>query len=387
MMVSRAQRGLLADWWFTVDKLLLAAALSLIFIGIILSLAASPPVAERIGIADTYHFVKNQAVYCVPAILILVGVSFMDPKTVRRFSLVMVAACIVLLVATLFLGPEVKGARRWISLAGVSIQPSEFVKPVFAVVSGFLFAEGMRRRDVPGRILSAGLLVVVATLLVLQPDFGQTLLVSIVWAALLFMAGMSWLWIGGLAGAAVVGVLAAYEFADHVRSRIDRFLYPEQGGDNFQAETAINSIVGGGWLGRGPGEGVVKRILPDSHTDYIFAVAAEEYGIVLCLALVSIYGFVVLRGLSHAARESDAYIRLASAGLVVLFGIQSCINMAVSLHMMPSKGMTLPFISYGGSSLLSAALTMGMLLALTRRRADQTRYVAPVGFAPSLRAA
>ncbi|ODN71559.1 FtsW/RodA/SpoVE family cell cycle protein [Methylobrevis pamukkalensis] len=378
-MVSRAERGLLADWWFTVDKLLLVACLSLIFIGIVLSLAASPPVAERIGIADTYHFVKNQAIYCVPAIVILFGVSFLDPKTVRRFSMGVLMICLVLLVATLFLGPEVKGARRWISLAGVSIQPSEFVKPVFTVVCGFLFAEGMRRRDVPGRLLAFGLLAALAGLLVLQPDFGQTMLVSIVWAALLFMSGMSWIWIGGIAATGVVGILAAYEFADHVRSRIDRFLNPESG-DTFQVDTAIESVVGGGWLGRGPGEGIVKRILPDSHTDYIFAVAAEEFGIVLCLMLVSIYAFIVLRGLAHASRESDAYIRLASAGLVVLFGIQSCINMAVSLHMMPSKGMTLPFISYGGSSLLSAALTMGMLLALTRRRPDQTRYVAPIGF-------
>ncbi|SON56519.1 Cell division protein FtsW [Hartmannibacter diazotrophicus] len=375
-MVSRVERGRLADWWYTVDKHLLVASLSLIFIGIVLSLAASPPVAERIGIADPYHFVKNQGVYCVPAIAILFGMSFLDPKTIRRVSMLIFVVCIVLLVAVLFIGPEVKGARRWLSIAGVSVQPSEFIKPAFAVISGFLFAEGMRHREVPGRLLSAGMLVLVAGLFILQPDFGQTILVSVTWASLLFLAGMSWFWILGLLGIGVLGGFAAYEMADHVRSRIERFLNPDSG-DNYQVEQALNAIVGGGWLGRGPGEGIVKRILPDSHTDYIFAVAAEEYGIILCIGLVAIYAFIVMRGLGHAVRENDSYIRLASSALVVLVGVQSCINIAVSLHLMPSKGMTLPFISYGGSSLISAAMTMGMLLALTRKRPDQTRFVAP----------
>ncbi|MBH0236689.1 FtsW/RodA/SpoVE family cell cycle protein [Methylobrevis albus] len=384
-MVSRAERGILADWWFTVDKLLLIAFLALIFSGIVLSLAASPAVAERIGIADTYYFVKRHAVFCVPAIVLLIGVSFMDPRTVRRFALALFVIGIVLLIATLFIGPEVKGSRRWLNIAGISVQPSEFVKPAFTVLCAFLFAENLRRPEVPGRLLSFMLLGMVVALLVAQPDFGQTVLVSTVWGGLLFMAGMSWVLIASVGIAGVVGIVGAYFSIDHVRSRIDRFLDPESG-DTFQVDAAIDSVIRGGWLGRGPGEGTVKRILPDSHTDFVFAVAAEEFGIVLCLGLVALFAFIVLRGLAHAARESDGYVRLATSGLVMLFGLQSCINMAVSLHLMPSKGMTLPFISYGGSSLMAAALSMGMVLALTRRRANQTRYVAPLGFEPVMAA-
>ncbi|WP_181707331.1 putative lipid II flippase FtsW [Chthonobacter rhizosphaerae] len=378
-MVSRAERGVIADWWFTVDKLLLAAFLTLIFGGIILSLAASPAVAERIGIADSYYFVKRQAVFAIPAVIVLVGMSFLDPKQIRRFSLVFFGVCVLMLIATLFVGPEVKGARRWLNLAGMSVQPSEFVKPVFVVLCGFLLAETQKRPDMPGRIFSALLLGIVMSLLIAQPDFGQTMLVSLTWAALLFLSGMSWLLIIGLAGLGAGGILIAYTEIPHVRGRIDRFLDPDAG-DTFQVDTAIESFVRGGWWGQGPGEGTVKRILPDSHTDFIFAVAAEEFGLVLCIGLVLVFAFTVLRGFGHATRENDGFVRLATAGLVILFGLQSCINMAVNLHLMPAKGMTLPFISYGGSSLVAMAMSMGMLLALTRRRPEQTRFVQPIEF-------
>jgi cell division protein FtsW len=378
-MVSRAERSRLADWWFTVDKLLLVAFLALIFGGIVLSLAASPAVAERIGIEDSYYFVKRQALFALPGIVVLIGVSFMDARQVRRFALVGFGVCVLLLIATLFIGPEVKGSRRWLNLAGISIQPSEFVKPMFAVLCGFLLAEAQKRPDVPGRIFSFLLLGIVVALLVAQPDFGQTMLVSLAWAGLLFLAGMSWFWIVGLAGAGAGGIVAAYTLVPHVKSRIDRFLNPEAG-DSYQVTTAQEAFINGGWFGQGPGEGTFKRILPDSHTDFVFAVLGEEFGLILCIALVALFAFTVLRGFSHALRESDAYVRLATAGLVTLFGLQSCINMAVNLHLMPAKGMTLPFISYGGSSLIAVAMSMGMLLALTRKRPEQTRFVAPIRF-------
>jgi cell division protein FtsW len=378
-MVSRAERHWLADWWFTVDKLLLVAFLALIFGGVVLSLAASPAVAERIGIEDSYYFVKRQAVFAIPGVLVLIAVSFLDPRTVRRFALAGFAVCVLLLIATLFVGPEVKGSRRWLNIAGISVQPSEFVKPMFAVLCGFLLAEAQKRPDMPGRIFSFLLLAIVVALLVAQPDFGQTMLVCLAWAGLLFLAGMSWFWIVGLAGVGAGGIVSAYTLVPHVKSRIDRFLNPEAG-DSYQVSTAQEAFINGGWFGQGPGEGTFKRILPDSHTDFVFAVLGEEFGLVLCLALVMLFAFTVMRGFSHALRENDAYVRLSTAGLVILFGLQSCINMAVNLHLMPAKGMTLPFISYGGSSLIAVAMSMGMLLALTRRRPEQTRFVAPIQF-------
>ncbi len=380
-MVSRAERNPVADWWFTVDKLLLIAFLALIFGGIVLSLAASPAVAERIGIADSYYFVKRQAMFAFPAIVTLIGVSFLNPKQIRRAALAGFVVCVVLLVLTLLIGPEVKGSRRWITILGISVQPSEFMKPMFAVLVGFLLAEGQKRPDLPGRSFSMLLLGIVAALFVAQPDFGQTMLICLTWGGLFFISGMSWMWIVAFAGAGATGILSAYTLVPHVRSRIERFMNPEAG-DTFQVQTAQEAFINGGWWGQGPGEGTFKRILPDSHTDFVFAVLGEEFGLVLCMCLALVFAFVVLRGMSHAMRENDGYVRLATTGLIMLFGLQSCINMAVNLHLMPAKGMTLPFISYGGSSLVAVALSMGMLLALTRKRPDQTRFVAPMEFSP-----
>jgi cell division protein FtsW len=219
------------------------------------------------------------------------------------------------------------------------------------------------------------MLGIVVSLLIAEPDFGQTMLITISWGAMFFMAGLPWIWIAGLAAAATGGVFAAYVALPHVAGRIDRFLTPGTG-DTFQVDTALESIVRGGWLGRGPGEGTVKRILPDAHTDFIFAVAAEEFGIIVCICLVLVFAVVILRGLSDSLKSDDGFVRLASAGLIVLFGVQSFINMAVNLHLMPAKGMTLPFISYGGSSMIAVAFGMGLLLALTRRRREPRRIVA-----------
>jgi len=379
-MVSRADRSRFAEWWWTVDRLLLAIVLVLMFGGVVLSLAASPPVAERLGL-DSYHFVKRQAIYLLPALAVLFGVSFMTPKQIRRLALLTFVGAIVIMIATLFLGAEVKGARRWLSIFGVSIQASEFVKPAFVVLTAWLFAENSRRADIPGSLFSVLLLGIVASLLVAQPDFGQTMLVVLVWGVLFFLAGMSWMWIVGLGLASMAGIVVAYFSIPHVAGRINRFLDPTTG-DTFQVDTAIEAFLRGSWLGRGPGEGTVKRILPDSHTDFVFAVAAEEFGIVLCLILVLLFAVLVLRGFSHARRQEDPFQRLAVAGLVSLLGIQSCINMAVNLHLMPSKGMTLPFISYGGSSLLSLGLATGMLLALARRRPSSGRVAPPITFGP-----
>jgi cell division protein FtsW len=362
-MASRAQRSTFNAWWWTVDRLLLAALLALILIGVVLLLAASPAVAERIGIQNMFHFVNRQALFIVPSLVVMIGVSFLSPQQIRRTALVVFIVSIALVVATLLFGAEVKGSRRWI----FGIQPSEFLKPSFVVLAAWLFSESVKRRDVPGNILAILLLVSSISLLIMQPDVGQTMLISIVWCALFFMAGLHWFWVLGLGGVGASGIVAAYFFIPHVTARIDKFLNPE-GADTFQVDTAMESFLGGGWLGKGPGEGTVKRILPDSHTDFIMAVTAEEFGILFCMGLVLLFAFIVLRGLWHALRLEDPFCRFATAGLTLLFGLQSSINLMVNLHMMPAKGMTLPFVSYGGSSLVAVAYAMGMVLALTRRR-------------------
>jgi cell division protein FtsW len=365
-MISRVERTRYANWWWTVDRLMLAAIAVLMMTGIVLSLAASPAVATRIGL-DAFYFVNRHALYLAPTLVVMISVSFLSPRSIRRLALIMFIVAVAMTVATLFVGAEVKGARRWIVIAGVNIQPSEFVKPAFVILISWLFAESTRKSDMPANTLALGLLAAAVVPLILQPDFGQTMLIVSVWGALFFMAGMRMIWVAGLAGTAAVGLLGAYTFVPHVRARIMRFMDPSSG-DNYQVANAVESFVRGGWFGQGPGEGTVKRILPDSHADFVFAVAAEEFGIVLCLMLVSLFCFIVIRALQHSFRDHDPFTRFASAGLAILFGTQSAINMAVNLHLIPAKGMTLPFISYGGSSMISLAYGMGMLLALTREK-------------------
>lgn len=365
-MVSRAERSAFGDWWWTVDRLLLAGLAILMLAGLVFLMAGGPPVAERLGLS-TFHFVNRQVMFLIPALFIMIPVSFLSLRHLRRLALLVYAASMVLILLAFQYGPEIKGAHRWIMIGPLGLQPSEFVKPAFVVLSAWAFSEGARRKDVPGTLLAFLLLPATIIPLILQPDFGQTMLVTIVWCGLFFVAGLHWFWVMGLGGAGLVGIVAAYEFLPHVRARIERFLDKESG-DTFQVDTAMESFSRGGWLGRGPGEGTVKRILPDAHTDFIFAVTAEEFGIVVCIVLLLVFAFIVLRGLSLARRSEDTFCRLAATGLIFMFGLQACINMMVNVHLMPAKGMTLPFISYGGSSLLSLALGMGFLIALTRRR-------------------
>jgi cell division protein FtsW len=365
-MVSRAQRTPFGEWWWTVDRLTLAAIGALMLIGVVLSLAASPPVAGRLGL-DPFFFVNRHILYLFPAVAIMLGVSFLSPHQIRRLSLVVFAISIVMVASTPYLGVEIKGAKRWLVLFGVNIQPSEFLKPAFVILIAWLFGESAKRPDMPANAISLALLLTVVALLVIQPDFGQTMLIVLVWSALFFMAGMRVVWVFGLAGVASAGMVVAYFTVPHVAGRIQRFLNPASG-DTFNIDIATESFMRGGWFGRGPGEGTVKRLLPESHTDFVFAVAAEEFGVALCLVLVSLFAFIVIRALLRAMRNDDAFTRFAGAGLTMLFGTQSAINMAVNLHLIPAKGMTLPFISYGGSSMISLAYGMGMLLALTREQ-------------------
>jgi cell division protein FtsW len=365
-MVSRAERSALANWWWTIDRWILVAVGALMVFGLVLTMAGSPPVAERLGLS-TFHFVHRQVLFLIPSVAVLVATSFLSPRQVRRVALFVFLVSMALIAAALLYGHEIKGSRRWI----FGVQPSEFLKPAFVVLVAWTVSEAGKRRDVPANLLAVLLLLVTIVPLILQPDFGQTMLVSLVWAALFVMAGLHWFWVASIGGAGLGGALLAYKLVPHVRARVLKFIDPGAGGgiaDTFQVDTALDSFLSGGWFGKGPGEGTIKRILPDAHTDFIFAVTGEEFGVLACLLIAAIFALIVLRGLFMAARNKDPFCRFVAAGLVILFGLQSAINMAVNVHLIPAKGMTLPFISYGGSSLISLGLAIGFLIAAMRKR-------------------
>ena len=369
-MMSRAERTPLTDWWWTVDRGLLAGLCCLMVAGLVFLMGGGPPVAERIGL-PTFYFLNRQAMYLAPTIALIIAVSFLSLRLIRRFALVTWIVGVALCILAGKFGPEIKGAHRWIQFGSLGLQPSEFVKPAFVVVAAWAFSEGALRRDMPGGLLAMALLPITIVPLILQPDFGQTMLITIVWCTLFFVAGLHWFWVAGLSAGGLVGVLAAYTFLHHVKERINRFMNKESG-DSFQEFWSRESFTSGGWFGTGPGEGVAKRHLPDAHTDFIFSVTGEEFGVVICLCLVALFAYIVMRGLKLARRTDDTFSRLAITGLTTLFGLQACINMAVNTQLMPAKGMTLPFVSYGGSSLISLALGMGFLVALTRKRPRTT---------------
>ena len=366
MSFARTDQSAIAQWWWTVDRWTLAALFALIGFGSLLVMAASPAVAERIG-ADSLHFIKRYFAVLPLAIAILIAVSLQTPRTVRRIAVIGFVISMILLAFTFVGGVEIKGARRWIDLAGFSLQPSEFVKPTFAVVAAWMFAEQRLNERFPGNAISILLFVLVVGMLLKQPDLGMTGVVSAVWFTQFFLAGLRLYWVVAGIGVGAAGLTGAYFVFPHVASRIDRFLDPASG-DSYQVTRSLEAFMNGGLWGKGPGEGTVKEFLPDAHADFVFAVAGEELGVIVCLLIVAIFAFIVLRGFSRLLQENNLFIVLAATGLFVQFGLQAVINMASTLHLMPTKGMTLPFISYGGSSLLALGLGMGMALALTRRR-------------------
>jgi len=364
---SRLDRSVVGRWWWTVDRWTLLAVILLLIMGGVMVLAASPSVATRIGL-DSFHFVRRQFLYLPMALMLIIGISLLSPLWIRRLAVIMFGGGILLTLGTLVIGPEVKGAQRWIQFGSFTLQPTEFLKPAFAVVAAWMFSEQRKGDEIPGNLISIGLYILVVSLLLMQPDVGMTLVVSAVWFAQFFLAGLPIMWVVGFLGAGIAGAAGAYVFFPHVSKRVDRFLNPE-GGDNYQIERAMEAFQTGGFFGVGPGDGSLKRVLPDAHTDFIFAVVGEEFGVIFCLLLLGLFSFVVLRGFSRLLEEKNFFVVLAGAGLLTQFGLQSIINIGVNLRLMPTKGMTLPFISYGGSSMLALAILMGMLLALSRRRA------------------
>jgi cell division protein FtsW len=363
---ARTDRSLISRWWWTVDLWTIVAIVCIAGIGVVLTMAASPAVAERLQY-DPFHFARRQFVYIPLAIGVMLATSLLSPRGVQRVALVVLAGSFALTVATLFAGDEVKGATRWLNILGLSIQPSEFLKPSFAVISAWLIASGRERGELRRYALSVALLAGVATLLLMQPDVGTTVLVLAAWGIQIFLAGCPLIVIALLTfGSVGAGVLAYFTF-DHVHARVDQFLDPASG-EGYQVKRAIEAFHAGGLFGRGPGEGRVKEVLPDAHADFIFAVAGEEFGLVVCLIIVALFAFVVLRSFIRTFKDEDLFIILAGGALIALFGMQALMNMASTTHLIPPKGTTLPFISYGGSASLALAWAMGLVLALTRER-------------------
>jgi len=366
-MFNRTDRSILGIWWWTVDRWLLAAALGLAIIGIFLVMAASPPVAERIGL-DSQHFVARHGFFMLVSLGTLLGVSIMTPRQIRIMSLAGLAGSLLLIMLAIAVGPEIKGATRWIPLGQFKLQPSEFAKPFFAVVSAWLLSLWREEKAFPGWAISMSCLAALAGLLVLQPDMGMTAVILATWGFQIFLAGMPLALVLILAVfVAPIIAFSAYFALPHVQIRVTKFLE----GGNMQAETAMRSFSNGGFFGVGPGNGEVKNNLPDAHADFIYAVAAEEFGAMMCLLLLLLYGFIVMRGFLKANSSDSLFLILAVSGLAMQFGLQAAIHMASSVHLIPTKGMTLPFISYGGSSMLATGVTMGILLALTRRHSKQ----------------
>jgi cell division protein FtsW len=365
-VLSRADTSVLGRWWWTVDRWTLAAIGMLIGFGYVMMLAASPAVAERIHQARDV-FILKQVFFLALAGLIVIAVSLLSPRGVRRVSIVGCAVALALTALTLVAGVEIKGAQRWIALPGMALQPSEFLKPCFAVVAAWLIAEGKRVKRFPGTLIACAIYAVIAMLLKSQPDIGMLVVVTLVFLMQLFVSGLNLAAVGVLAAGIVGAGLVAYEAFQHVHDRVQKFLHPDKG-DHYQVNHSLEAFGSGGLLGRGPGEGHVKDVLPDAHADFVFAVAGEEFGMIVCLVIIGVFAFIVLRGLLRLFQEGDMFIVLAATGLAASFGLQAFVNVASTLGMIPTKGMTLPFISYGGSSAIAVAFGIGLLLALTRRR-------------------
>jgi cell division protein FtsW len=372
---GRSDTSAIGRWFWEIDKILLLLITVIIAIGLIAVAAASPAAAERysggnIRFSELYYFWRQLAWIAI-GIPVMIGISMMPKERARRLSLFGAAFFFVLLIFVPVMGPEVNGARRWINFGLGQVQPSEFLKPFYVVSMAWLLSLREADKSLPVYPLSALVVGSIAFLLMKQPDFGSTIIFCAVWVAMLALAGVSLRVLGGLAIAGIVGIILAYFFYDVATQRIDEFLFGT--GDNFQVENAMRTLTAGGLFGMGPGGGTRKFGLPEPHTDYIFSVVGEEFGLIACLAIALLYLGIVARVLIKLLDEESPFAILAAAGLVIEFGLQALINMMVNVQLAPSKGMTLPFISYGGSSMLALSIGMGLLLAFTRRNPYLTR--------------
>ncbi len=364
MSVSRADDSNFARWWWTVDRVAFTGVMLLMAIGLVLAFAASPAATGRVDAAGNFSYALKQIAFAGTAVLILIGTSLLDSKQTRILAASVFAMALIGAFVALVAGADVNGAHRWLEFGGLKLQPSEFLKPAFAILAAAFLADKLKR-GFPGEAVTLGLLAPALAILLLQPDVGQTLLLGTLCVSMLFLSGLPYYWLAAMgAGSAGVATLA-YFLHPHVRERISQFI---DSGPGYQTGLALKAFEAGGVVGVGPGAGTIKYRLPDAHTDFIFAVAGEEFGIALCILIAILFGVVTIRLLLRASRSHDPFAQLAGAGLALVIGLQAFINMGVSLSVLPAKGMTLPLISYGGSSLFAVALTLGFALGLTRQR-------------------
>ncbi len=371
-LLARSDTSWLTEWRRTVDWSLISACFFLIAIGLLMSLAAGPMAAAPMGYDDPYFFTTRHAMFAAAGIGLLIGVSMLDRTWARRLSMLVLIGGIALMAYILVDGHEAKGAQRWIRIAGFSLQPSEMVKPALIVVSGWLLSQRERFPAGPWAVIAFLFYAVTLGLLILQPDVGQSALLTAAFIVTFYVNGLPWRWAASFAAGGTALAAGLYALLPHVRARIGMVLNPSHA-DTYQIDRAAEAISRGGLFGVGPGEGLVKARLPDAHTDFIFAVMAEEFGLVAILVLIAVFALMVLRGFRASSRTGDPYARAASAGLFTLFGLQAAINIAVNLALIPPKGMTLPFVSYGGSSMLGIGLTLGLALALVRGQGTRAR--------------
>jgi cell division protein FtsW len=367
----RSDTSPLAEWWRTVDKGLIAAALILLGAGMVLSLAAGPAAASKLKLGDPFYFVYRQAAFGIVAAGLLVGASMLGPVWARRVCGILFVICFLMMAGLLLFGHEAKGAKRWFRIWGTTFQPSEIVKPALVVLSAWLLAQREKFPAGPWAPIAFAFFAVTVGLLLLQPDVGQSALLTAVFVIVFFVTGLPWLWASGFViGGSLLGA-GLYALLPHVRNRVHSFLFPSEN-DTFQIDRAREAIERGGLLGVGPGEGQVKRVLPDAHTDFVYSVAGEEFGLAMLALLTLMFAVISIKGVMDASRQKDTYQRAAGVGLYTLFGLQAAVNMSVNLSLIPPKGMTLPLVSSGGSSLLGSALTLGLALALTRKQPESS---------------
>jgi cell division protein FtsW len=364
--LARSDRSVLGRWWWTVDRWILGALVVIMGLGILLIQASTPAIAVKHGWSN-FYFVERHLSMLLPAVAVLFTISLLSPQKIRILAAIGLVVFLPLLIVTPFIGTEIKGAVRWIHVLGLfSIQASEFVKPMFAVTAAWLFTRQCERQGFPGLSLNIFIYLLIVIFLLMQPDIGMTFLVSAIWFGQFFLAGLPVAFVGISGAAGVAALFIAYYTFPHFTARMDKFL--SHTGDTYQVDRALNAFANGGLFGTGPGEGTVKMLIPDAHADFVFAVAGEELGLLWCLLIIGLFAFIVLRGLRRLKEENSLFIVLAVSGLLIEFGLQAVINLASTMRLIPAKGMTLPFISYGGSSLFALAVGMGMLLGLTRKR-------------------
>ncbi|MFA7276474.1 MAG: putative peptidoglycan glycosyltransferase FtsW [Pseudobdellovibrionaceae bacterium] len=363
---SRTDTSIIARWWWTVDKGMLLAILVLMTLGITLVASASPAVATRIE-AGHSHFIIRHIIFVIPSLVVMLGVSLLDHRWIRRLGSIVFAAAIFLMVLVPFVGSEIKGAHRWISFGFFALQPSEFVKPGFAIMSAWMMTQFQQQSTFRGYIIAACLYILTAFLLLLQPDFGMTFVLTFMFGVQVVVAGLPFRYIIPLALMLIVGALTIYSTFDHVKTRVDKFLAPEGTADTYQVDRSLEAFAEGGIFGKGAGQGTVKNTIPDAHADFIFSVAGEELGLIASFGIIGLYAYILFVGFNRLMDSNDMFVILASIGILAMFGLQAFIHIGSCLSILPTKGMTLPFISYGGSSILAMGFSMGVVLGLTRR--------------------